>query len=155
MRYSVSIPFGRVSVFKEKLARGTERWLDFLKSFHPLWAGLSFQRRYNISIVPEEYVSIPFGRVSVFKVSQKRTVMSQIDSQGFHPLWAGLSFQRHGVTRFSSGRLARFHPLWAGLSFQSYKEDPSNPLTWREFPSPLGGSQFSKKLALGHISLVL
>ena len=36
-------------------------------------------------------VSIPFGRVSVFKVDYLNRVA--VEDVGFHPLWAGLSFQ--------------------------------------------------------------
>ena len=37
-----------------------------------------------------------------------------------------------------------FHPLWAGLSFQRYIRKAEVELKQSQFPSPLGGSQFSK-----------
>ena len=66
------------------------------KGFHPLWAGLSFQRevaRTAPDLVRRVGVSIPFGRVSVFKGRIGNTFLNSIVSRSFHPLWAGLSFQ--------------------------------------------------------------
>ena len=89
----VSIPFGRVSVFKalvianafsigmlptfpsplggSQFSKPTilRRGSSSRSSFHPLWAGLSFQRLNNVQLrgYCTVCVSIPFGRVSVFK----------------------------------------------------------------------------------------
>ena len=63
----------------------------------------------------------------------------------FHPLWAGLSFQRRVAQRpLLVLRRPGFHPLWAGLSFQSEALCDRRSRAGDRFPSPLGGSQFSK-----------
>ena len=137
MRLSyVSIPFGRVSVFKGMLVLLEVKLSSGIMSFHPLWAGLSFQSQGGIPharpgmagpgltfpsplggsqfskqpddvlllLHPVPVVSIPFGRVSVFKVIGGQMV--DLILQGFHPLWAGLSFQSEivGVLRERLGR---------------------------------------------------
>ena len=70
----------------------------YAAGFHPLWAGLSFQSRQSTGLsrqkCPTLYVSIPFGRVSVFKAHGRAEGILQLKRGCFHPLWAGLSFQR-------------------------------------------------------------
>ena len=88
--------------------------------FHPLWAGLSFQSRVGPSRSKwrrSSSVSIPFGRVSVFKVA-----------------FDGLSNFAEHVVSIPFGRVS---------VFKGCKMRDALTILWM-FPSPLGGSQFSK-----------
>ena len=87
-------------------------------------------------------VSIPFGRVSVFKGAHVVVPFSDPVPCGFHPLWAGLSFQRWLEVLIEYLRNKFPSPL-GGSQFSKY--DPRLGIVRvYGFPSPLGGSQFSK-----------
>ena len=64
--------------------------------------------------------------------------------RGFHPLWAGLSFQSRVWAEFDDADIEFPSPL-GGSQFSKTSRGAlrsSDPGLW--FPSPLGGSQFSK-----------
>jgi len=96
-----------------------------MASFHPLWAGLSFQRN-NKNLIAEVArmapVSIPFGRVSVFKA-------------------------RAGPSLRPARPVGKFPSPLGGSQFSKLKGKYIGTTEWEcvLFPSPLGGSQFSKR----------
>ena len=122
----VSIPFGRVSVFKEMRAESDANG----------WRNL--------------VVSIPFGRVSVFKACRIARLARNLKPRLMFPSpLGGSQFSKAAPLAppggVALGNISRFHPLWAGLSFQREGAMRNYIETCIKFPSPLGGSQFSKR----------
>ena len=168
----VSIPFGRVSVFKGSL---TWAWLSVLCRFPSPLGGSQFSKSLlKFQHPPMPMFPSPLGGSQFSKPQPPRGLHPGAFYFSFHPLWAGLSFQsgpehrpilpgRVEVVSIPFGRVSVFKaiilPNPALYNLEAIVSIPfgrvsvfKGELLGREpgrrsqsgFPSPLGGSQFSK-----------